>query len=461
MSRRYLMMPNLPKEEALFQNVVAAFVEKAIFSEAELVIVWEKEEDIQTYLGRWLYGLPVQAGRFRHLLRTNLQEGQEGQLLSDADAYIIGRHPGELPLIDLAFRKGMPIFGPEDDWFHDLELLPEEQARQDACEKLMQDLLLRFPQKTHELLLVHQGLGESSALFCWLQAYRASAGKKLLLICFQASRGALFSQCPAADVVAMVQPFLYAYLATRRRNGNPWKNFLALHFMPLEGETKDWTLIEKTRQFLGLPGGAELPLVQPKSIAQEAQSAVAAAQELGLPRGRSVMLFTDGFSFSKFYEAHPDFWAALVQELRQRGFAAVVNGETQIPGAKNVFLPIWETVALASWCGHIVSISTGMTELCCTFAPAAHLSMTMVWPNARDPYHCQDAMRWRWRMEMIQDYGMTFMEHMIASMHRYEDRLWKENVDAADVILAVDDAGNRAFAAQIADRIAERSRAWN
>ena len=84
MSRRYLMMPNLPKEEALFQNVVAAFVEKAIFSEAELVIVWEKEEDIQTYLGRWLYGLPVQAGRFRHLLRTNLQEGQEGQLLSDA-----------------------------------------------------------------------------------------------------------------------------------------------------------------------------------------------------------------------------------------------------------------------------------------------------------------------------------------------------------------------------------------
>ncbi len=452
------MMPHLPEEEALLEKVMAAFVEKAVFSQVELILVWEQEADIQTYFRRWMYGYPLKVGRVLHVLRNRLDAAK---IMETVDAYIIGRNPEELPLLDAAFRRGLPIFGPQDDGFQDMELLPEETAQQSSCEQILQGLLARFPEETHEILLVHQGLGECSVLFSWLHAYRETIGKKCLLVCYQKSRAALFSKCPDADAVALVSPALYTYMATRRRDGHPWKNFLAVHFLPLEGRTKAWTFLEEIPQFLGLSESLPMPIVTPKSFGEEARTAERTARDLGLSRGQSVLLFPDGYNFAGFYAAHPEFWQELVESLAKRGMTAVVNGNVQIPGAKNVFLPLWETIALASWCGHIVSISTGMAEICCTFATAEHLSVTMVWPNARDPYLYEDVMRWKWRMEMMQDYGMKFMEQTIKDMHRYEDRLWKKNVDASDLVLSTDALENKTIAATIAERVMERSKEWN
>lgn len=454
MSRTYLMMPYLPAENALLQKVAAAFAEKAIFTGAELIFFWERPDDLKTYLGHLLYGMPSGGLHVRNVVRGQMDPEA---LVAETDAYIVGRHPEELPLLDLAFQRGLPIYGPEDDWFEALELSPDERTIQAKYEQMMETIFVKYAPRRYEIILFHQGLGECSVFFSWLHAYKEMIGKEILLLCFQESRVDLMKKCPDADVVGCVPMPLYSYLAARQQG---WKNFYAMHFLPGMSESKQWTFMEEIRAFLGLPEDTPFQITRPLPFDVEARTAELKARALGLERGSSVMLFVEGLCYHGFYEAHPEFWALVVRHLRAQGFGVVLNGNIQIAGAINVFLPFWETVALTSWCGHIVSISTGIAEACCTFATAAHISMMTVWPDARDPYLRHDPFRWKSIRKQMQDYGMHFMEENVKGMHRYEDRVWGPNVDAADVFLPTDAAEQEALAARIAARIAEKRQTW-
>lgn len=226
-----------------------------------------------------------------------------------------------------------------------------------------------------EVMLFHQGLGETCIFSRLMKAYTEKTKKPLILIAWDDSRKALLEQCPYIyNVMSCDNSFFYALNSyVEFRAALQIKNFEAMHYMKFENVT---TMREETCSFLGLPYDSEdsdyiVNSKNPDALRQY-------FDELGLKLGKTCFLIPYALCYGNEVVSY-EFWKKLSIRLREEGYEPVFNSyEEIVSGVPYVYLPMEEVPAFAKLCGNVIGVRTGLLDVIATFTD---VKIQAIYPN--------------------------------------------------------------------------------
>lgn len=236
-------------------------------------------------------------------------------------------------------------------------------------------LMKGLVERGFEVMLFHQGLGETCIFSRLMKAYTEKTKKPLILIARNDSRKALLEQCPHIyDVMSCDISFFEALASYKKfRAALHIKNFEALHYMKFENVT---TMREEICTFLGLPYDAEDSDYIVKSKYPDALGQY--FDELGLKRGKSVFLIPLAICYGNDVVSY-EFWEKLSIRLREEGYDPVFNSyEEIVPGVPYVYLPMEDVPDFTKLCGNVIGVRTGLLDVIATFTD---VKIQAVYPN--------------------------------------------------------------------------------
>lgn len=392
----FLYIPNLPQDEVLLDKVCDQFLKKAFIStDAVLIVLVKSALDSMRYVKKWMYKtfgsncqiVCFETGKFYGGL-LNYSEVMDG-----VDCYISGSMTSEEYIYtEMAYDKGKHIISAHsDDIFEDLPPdLAKIQKRKEVS-ALIKKIHSDYPMDEYEWMLLDQGLGEVCAFFYYVKAYAEKNDRKICAFCYDETRVSLFEECPYIDKVIRVSLSTYAYIAIYMADHFKIKNFILLHFLPFSTDRlykpRDIYPIymPKVREFLEL--NENIPFERyPVNVSPAKIDYVNNLfNEMSLIRDKTVFLIMDGITNGDFSKSHKDFFVALIDALRTKGYDVVTKGKTEfIPGCKYTFLKPWESALFAGLCGNVVSIPTGIPIAIGALNQSDYINIHMLWLNVEN-----------------------------------------------------------------------------
>ena len=139
------------------------------------------------------------------------------------------------------------------------------------------------------------------------------------------------------------------------------------------------------RSFLGLSSDLQFKRY-PLKVSDDVTEKVAEFfNKVGLKKGRTVFLVTDGYCFSTLLQNHYDFWIKLTAVLKELDYDIVINSPKEtIPGIRYMFIPVVATSAFIGLCGNVISIPAEFIEASCTLNSYDKIKAMFLFPNLND-----------------------------------------------------------------------------
>lgn len=232
-----------------------------------------------------------------------------------------------------------------------------------------------------EIMLYHQGLGETACFLQLLYKYKEKTGHKLLTLTLHDARTELMRNCPYVDSVIQLEPVMYNYLSSNSllRQRFHIKNVFDLHAMPEIKAANPKSVIEELNLFLNLP--RDTPLKK-YNLNYPSSNVERLFDQYHLKKGKSVFIVPHALCFGD--NVVPiEFWQRLAEELEKQGYDAVFNsGNPVVPEYVNVFLPICEAIIFAQLCGCVVGVRTGFMDLIGAFT---NIPTQIIYPSDDNP----------------------------------------------------------------------------
>lgn len=270
----------------------------------------------------------------------------------------------------------------------------------------------------YEVMLFHQGFGETVTFLQLLYKYKELTGKKLFIFTKVSTRTELMQSCPYVDDMIEISEELYDMLATdyELRIFCRIRNVLELH--EIVGIDKS-DIHTQMCDYLQIPGDTPFrPYCMPEIDCNWDEYFDAK----GLIPGNSVYLVPHAVFFGKVVP--DDFWLTLVERLRQKGYTPIMNLPTEtIPGVPYAYFDIFVSLQLAQRCGHVVGVRTGFMDLAAVFIDS---DLQIIYPDDTNPSWklCEE---YTWHEKIEENYFEKYMEGWgVKKLFRREGR---ENIE--------------------------------
>ena len=243
----------------------------------------------------------------------------------------------------------------------------DEKEYRDVC-----DTIRELIQNGYEVMLYHQGFGETAIFLQVIYKYKEMKQKKLFAITYVSTRTELLKACESVDEVFEVPEDLYVALCKDIpfRMECDIKDFLTMHKYDLDRST----MKKEVCEYLGIPKCTPYHKYQLPHVEANWEEFFDAK---GLKMGRTVYIVPHAVFLGKVV---PDvFWEKLVNQLKDAGFTSIINlPKETIPGVPFAYFDIIPSVRLAEKCGYVIGARTGFMDLIAAFTD---LPLQVVYPD--------------------------------------------------------------------------------
>lgn len=225
----------------------------------------------------------------------------------------------------------------------------------------------------YEVMLFHQGLGETCVFAMLAGAYKEKTKRPLVILTLSNSRAEILRQCPHIDSVMNCDEEIFYTIAADMefRERLQIKNYWELHYL-YEGAN----MREKVYRYLELP--SHIPYTRYPLKSGEFPALRQLFDELGLQEGKTVFLIPSAIYYGDEVVS-PSFWKKLVKGLREAGYRAVFNApEEVVEGVPHVYLSMENVPDFARLCGNVVGVRTGLLDVIGIFSD---VRIQAIYPN--------------------------------------------------------------------------------
>jgi len=225
----------------------------------------------------------------------------------------------------------------------------------------------------YEVMLFHQGLGETSVFAMLAGAYKEKTKKPLVMLTLSNSRAEILRQCPYIDSVMNCDEEMFYTIAADMefRERLQIKNYWELHYM-YEGAD----MCKKVYHYLELP--PDIPYTRYPIKAGNFPALRQLFDEAGLQEGKTVFLIPSAIYYGDEVVSF-SFWEKLVQGLREAGYQAVFNApEEVVAGIPHVYLSMENIPDFSKICGNVVGVRTGLLDVIGVFSD---VRIQAIYPN--------------------------------------------------------------------------------
>ena len=406
--RRYLFISNFPNKN-LNDKVLQAFMRKAFLTNAILYFVINESVDEYPYIGRLNSALSGGTCNIKVLIKNRVPIFQ---IIAEMDYYIAGNNREEWLYLKTAYENGVEIIGfieSAEEMFSDIPALPQVEDLKNDLQQNILRLFKDLPPIDYEYFLFHNGLGESMGFFYWIKEYRRLGNKGIVLFCRSNAHVSLMALSPYVDGIFKIDNLLWDYIQIYFAEKYGIKNFNQLHVDEnvLEGNKKrlsyaEYSIISGVQDFLEIPPAVKFERYEVNLPADSISNAYQVFDKLGLIKGRTVFMITEGVSQNLFH--HKNFWIKLAAQLKEKNFEVVTNSKEEvIPNCKNVFIPLADTVTFAGLCGYVVTQLTGFSEAICSLNSKDKIKLYILTHSESDLKNCE-IISWH-SFQSLQYYG--------------------------------------------------------
>lgn len=467
-TKKYLYVPKFPEDAENFKRVIDEFQKRAFRAPALLVLVLEDQETFIRYGFYWTVRVVGGSAMVQVVLKSDYfrQGGSIEALITQVDYYITAHNDKESDYVDIAHQNRKGILSPYPVYkiFRDIAVPGSTTwEKHHLLHMFNSEIVEKYPPDEYDYFLCTPGFGETTTFFFQSKQYVQETGKKILLFCVQESRKIILEASPYIDKVFLINRVIFDYIAIFMADRYRIKNFLQAYVQPSneyffrhplpDKHQFDCNMASQMRCFLELPGSClfeKFPVSIPAAAREGARQKF---MELGLTRGRTVFIISDGLSF-KMHDRHKGLFESIVRELNAAGFDTVTNsGEEIIPGCRFCFLPFWDCAAFVGLCGHIISIMTGLAEAVCSFNTTDRIGVHFLHGGEYDPMWRANSLMWYYRLKGLAQGGGSSVERSAISYHHHVKRMWGPNARDMQYILGETEAENAALVSQLVQNI--------
>ncbi|MCR4798302.1 MAG: hypothetical protein K5853_07645 [Lachnospiraceae bacterium] len=265
-------------------------------------------------------------------------------------------------------------------------------------------------QNGYEVMLFHQGFGETAIFLQVLYKYKEMRRKKLFVITYVSSRTELLKASDVIDEVFEVPEELYLALCkdVPFRMECDIKDFLTMHKYDLDRST----MKKEVCEYLGISkdtpyGPYQIPVVDANWEEYFATK--------GLHKGKTVFLVPHALFLGKVVD--DSFWVKLVSRLKKAGYTALFNlPQESVPGVPFAYFDIIPSLRLAEKCGYVIGARTGFMDLVAAFTS---IPVQAIYPDDTHP-SWEICKEYTWTEPVEGDYALKYMES--TGLHTLFDR---------------------------------------
>lgn len=300
----------------------------------------------------------------------------------------------------------------------------DEKAYQEFCESIKQ-----LVASGYEVMLYHQGFGETAIFLQVLYKYRELHGKKIFALTYQPTRTELLEASEYIEEVLQVPEDVYVRLCKdvefRREYGII--DFLTMHQYELDRST----MRKEVCDYLGIPKDTPYqPYVLPEVNANWDEY----FQSKNLIPEKTVYIVPYAVFLGKVVE--DIFWTKLVERLKKAGYTAIINmPEELVPGVPYAYFDIIPSLRLAEKCGYVIGARTGFMDLVAAFT---NLPLQVIYPDDTNPAW-QVCKEYDWKEPVYGDYAKRYMEttgiHTLFPRDGVEELVYTNDDEILDAIM--------------------------
>ena len=379
LSYTYLFVPKFPDVDRFAEQVHDEFEQLSFATGAKLIFLYESFKDLSNFQKR------------RFFLAENVFADKIDleALMSTVDCYIAGNNPDEFKYLRLAHKLGIEIKSFQAlgiDVFNDFPIDSNVEACKQQVKLLIEERLIsKYHLNEYEYILSRFNFGETMSLFFYLKEYKKRCKKKLLIATGLPSYQDLFSNCPFADVSALVSADVIDFLSRFYPVKSLWRfNTFIRKFSTSDLNVEPLSFYQ-VELCLNIPWYSRNSRYEVSIPAKNMDNARKIFADLNLQPGKTIFLNPRGNTFGS-WEDRSDFINAIVEKFRSAGFEIVTNGEYKIhPNVQNLFLNFWDSVAFISLCGNVISTPCGFLEATSSVI-STPLNVQIIFPDCQTPW---------------------------------------------------------------------------
>lgn len=253
----------------------------------------------------------------------------------------------------------------------------------------------------YEVMLFHQGFGETVMFTQLIYKYKELSHKKLCILVKVDTRGEILRACPYIDEVIDLPTEMFNRISSdgSLRIYCRIKSFLDLH--NIIGINKRNVRVQVC-DFLGIP--EDTPLVS-YPIGDVNANWDEYFEHYNLKYNKTVYVVPHALFLQN--TVSKEFWEKLVSILYDNGFSVIINmPEEYIKGVPFAYFDIKTSLALASRCGYIVGVRTGFMDLAASFTKC---NIQAIYPDDSHPSWdiCKKEL---WKEPIEKNYAVKYME---------------------------------------------------
>lgn len=262
----------------------------------------------------------------------------------------------------------------------------------------------------YEVMLYHQGFGETAIFLQVLYKYKELSRKRLFIITYVSTRTELLKASDVIDEVFEVPEDYYMALCRdfKFRQDYGIKDFYTMHQYELDRSTMKAEVCE----YLGIPKDTLYKTYQLPPVDANWTEYFNAKN---LIPGKTVYIVPHAIFFGKVID--DEFWGRLVSVLKEKGYTSLINlPEETIPGVPYAYFDIIVSLRLAEQCGYVIGARTGFMDLIAAFTD---LPIQAIYPDDSHPSWdiCKEHM---WTETVEGHYAEKYMES--TGLHTLFDR---------------------------------------
>ncbi len=281
----------------------------------------------------------------------------------------------------------------------------DEKEYVDVCQTIRE-----LVQNGYEVMLYHQGFGETAIFLQVLYKYKEMKNKKLFVITYAPTRTELLRACDCIDEVFEVPEEFYMALCkdVPFRMECDIKDFLTMHQYDLDRTT----LKTEVCDYLGIPKDTPYKNYHLPEVNANWEEYFAAKN---LIVGKTVYIVPHAVFLGKVVK--DEFWEKLVCRLKDVGYTAILNlPQETVPGVPFAYFDIIPSIRLAEMCGYVIGARTGFTDLIAAFTD---LPLQVIYPD--DSHSSWEILKkYTWTEPVENHYAEKYMES--TGLHTLFDR---------------------------------------
>ena len=481
--KNYLLIPDWSgevsdDENSLTNKVINEFMQGTFLTDAVLFLLIDFNRVI--LLKYWSFVMQTLGGanKIKILIKNS---APIEHLMKGIDCLIAGVNYNEdYRFVEYAWRNGLKIVSaavlldkksyPEfsqglfDETLISSEVTQVKEQVMNSCNELFEKL----PPNDWEYFLVETGMGDMMAFMFWLKIYKENRPRqdrrKVVALCLNDHQNNILQSCPYVELVVKISPLAFNCLSIYFSKKYRIKNCLSAYYSTNVlkknvNHSKEYAdvggLIGVWRDFFNLNPKVKFKLYQMPVPQSATERALSVFEEMRLVKGKTVVIFTEGNTWGR-YPAKEKFWLRLAEKIKNlQGYDVVTNSKQEvIPGCRNIFLTLQETVAFVGLCGNVVAIPTGFAEYSVAFNYESKILYQSVYPNRKNPLWDAGGMAWYlFRLPDLQYWGDQFIQRYMSDYELMMKNLSFQNVTAKAYQLGDTDEEDDALIDKIVEKI--------